>query len=293
MQVRKIFSILFSLFILLTFNSLFAQHSITSAYKIDRIDGNFKFLEGPVWYQGSILFSDIPANKIYSWNEEEGVKVFYEPSGNSNGLMLDLNGFLILAQHGNRQVAVLDDRGEEFGLIMEYKGKKLNSPNDLALRFDGSIYFTDPPYGISSDQAELDFSGIYLWTMQDELFLLDKSFPRPNGIALSPDQNTLYVTESPSRKVYAWDIEENSIKNKRVLAVIDQEGGNADGMKVDKEGYLYVTGPGGVWVFSPEGKKMDLIEIPGQVTNCAFGGEKGSELFVTTANALYRLYKKK
>jgi gluconolactonase len=205
--------------------------------------------------------------------------------------MLDLNGYIILAQHGKRQLAVLDDKGEEFGLVMKFEDKKLNSPNDLTLRSDGSIYFTDPPYGISPDQAELGFSGIYLWNMHDELFLLDKSFPRPNGIALSPDEKKLYVTESPSRKIYEWDIDENEIKNKRVLAVIDQEGGNADGMKVDEKGYLYVTGPGGVWVFSPEGKKVDLIEIPGQVTNCAFGGEKGDELFVTTAKALYRVYK--
>lgn len=291
MQFKKFIPIILTFFLIFFMHSLFSQHNISSTSKIDRIDGDFKFLEGPVWYQGSILFSDIPANKIYSWNEGEGVKVFYEPSGNSNGLMLDLNGYIILAQHGKRQLAVLDDKGEEFGLVMKFEDKKLNSPNDLALRSDGSIYFTDPPYGISPDQAELGFSGIYLWNMHDELFLLDKSFPRPNGIALSPDEKKLYVTESPSRKIYEWDIDENEIKNKRVLAVIDQEGGNADGMKVDEDGYLYVTGPGGVWVFSPEGKKMDLIEIPGQVTNCTFGGENGDELYVTTAKALYRVYK--
>ena len=292
MQASRFHRLILSLAFITLFSSLSAQASFVHSSAIERIDGDFQFLEGPVWFDGKILFSDIPANKIYSWNEKEGVKVFYEPSGNSNGLMLDLDGLLILAQHGNRQVAVLDDKGEEFGLIMEYENKRLNSPNDLALRSDGSIFFTDPPYGISAEQAELDFSGIYLWTIHDELFLLDKSFPRPNGIALSPDQKKLYVTESPSRKIYVWDIEENSIKNRRVLAVIDQAGGNADGMKVDEAGNLYVTGPGGIWVFTPEGKKVDLIEIPGQVTNCAFGGDKGDELYVTTANALYRVYKK-
>lgn len=268
---------------------LYAQGPVIHSPQIQRIDGDFQFLEGPVWYEGRILFSDIPANKIYQWSVTEGLRAFYEPSGNSNGLMLDHQGFLILAQHGKRQVAVLDDRGEEFGLVMEYQGKKLNSPNDLTLRSDGSIYFTDPPYGIDVKDAELDFSGVYLWTKQDELFLLESTFSRPNGIALSPDESKLYLSESPSRTVYVWDVDQNEVKNKRVFARIEREGGNADGMKVDPNGFVYVTGPGGVWVYSADGTKVQLIEIPGQVTNCAFGGEKGDELYVTTAHALYRV----
>jgi gluconolactonase len=271
---------------------LYAQGPVIHSPQIQRIDGAFQFLEGPVWYEGRILFSDIPANKIYQWSVTEGLRTFYEPSGNSNGLMLDHQGFLILAQHGKRQVAVLDDSGEEFGLIMDYEGKKLNSPNDLTLRSDGSIYFTDPPYGIDPKDAELDFSGVYLWTMEDDLFLLEKTFSRPNGIALSPDESQLYVSESPSRTIYVWDVIENRVENKRVFARIEREGGNADGMKVDPQGYVYVTGPGGVWVYAPDARKINLIEIPGQVTNCAFGGENGDELYVTTANAFYRVRNK-
>jgi gluconolactonase len=269
---------------------LSAQKPVIHSPVIERIDGDFQFLEGPVWYKGYVLFSDIPANRIYSWKKEEGLKVFLEPSGNSNGLRMDKDGFLLMAQHGNRQIGVLDLIGEEFGLVWEFNGKRFNSPNDLTIRSDGSIYFTDPPYGISPEQAELDFSGVYLWTMEDDLYLLDSTMSRPNGIALSPDETTLYVTESPSRTIYAWDVEGNTVVNRRVFAVMDREGGNADGMKVDPNGFLYVTGPGGVWIFTPEGKKHSLIEIPGQVTNCSFGGEKGNELYVTTAKALYRVW---
>lgn len=287
---KPILLLFFTLLLIQTI--VYSQNPVIHAPVIERIDGNFKFLEGPVWFKGNVLFSDIPANKIYRWNETEGLSVFLEPSGNSNGLRMDRDGFLVMAQHGHRQIAVRDLIGEEFGLVWEFEGKRFNSPNDLTIRSDGSIYFTDPPYGISPDQAELNFSGIYLWTMEDDLYLLDSTFHRPNGIALSPAESKLYVTESPSRTIYVWDVEGNTVKNRRVFAIMDKEGGNADGMKVDQYGYLYVTGPGGVWVYSSEGQKIDIIEIPGQVTNCAFGGENGDELYVTTAKALYRVRNK-
>jgi gluconolactonase len=285
-------AILFILVVFTQTENLPAQDPVIHAPQIERIDGDFVFLEGPVWYDGSILFSDIPANKVYRWDKAGGLRIFYEPSGNSNGLMIDHNGYLILAQHGKRQIAVLDDTGEEFGLISTFKNKRFNSPNDLTLRSDGSIYFTDPPYGISKEQEELGFSGVYLWTVHDDLFLLEKGLKRPNGIALSPDESTLYVTETPSKSIYAWDVDEDKVTNKRLLAVMDGTGGGADGMKVDENGFLYVTGPGGVWIFSPAGEKIRLIEIPGQVTNCAFGGKNGDELYVTTAEALFRIWNK-
>ena len=281
--------IMLSILSMISIFRISAQPPVLTGSNIQRIDGEFQFLEGPAWKDGFIYFSDIPANKVYRWSEESGLETYLEDSGHSNGLLFDHDGILLLAQHGQRRVAVRFDDGEEFGLIEEYQGKRLNSPNDLTIRSDGAIYFTDPPYGIQPGQSETGFSGIYLWTREDVTILLDKSFSRPNGIALSPDEDFLYVNDSPSRKIYRWELDGDGLKNKKLFATLDAEGGNADGMKTDSSGFLYSAGPGGIWIFDPNGKLVRRIEIPGQVTNCGWGGENRDELFVTTANALYRV----
>ncbi len=269
-------------------NPVLAQHSL-SEYQVEKIADGFQFLEGPVWKNSGLLFSDIPANTIYRWHPDSGVSVFLSPSGNSNGLALDLSGQLLLAQHGKRRLAVLDNDGMEKPLATHYNGKSLNSPNDIAVKSDGSVFFTDPPYGISPEEEELGFYGIYRLNSEGDLQLLDASLNRPNGIAFSPDEKILYVSDSEARIIYIWDILDDSlIANKRKFAFMNAAG-YADGLKIDRNGILFATGPFGVWVYDPNGSILDTILVPGQTTNCNWGDEDGNTLYVTSSTALYRI----
>ncbi|MDH7605152.1 MAG: SMP-30/gluconolactonase/LRE family protein [Melioribacter sp.] len=284
MRSIKLFLMVLFLFI----NQLFSQSINTKGIIVEKIADGFQFVEGPVWKDGALYFSDIPANTIYRWKPDSGISVFLKPSGNSNGLALDKNGNLLLAQHGLRQVARLEKNGTLTPLATHYDGKRLNSPNDIAVKSDGSIFFTDPPYGINSSQEELRFYGIYRISVSGNLQLLDKSLFRPNGIAFSPDEKKLYVSDSEARIIYVWDvISDSTIANKKRFASMAPQG-YADGMKVDKYGFIFEAGPIGIWVFSPEGTVVDTIPIPGQTTNCCFG-EDGRTLFVTSGNAVYRV----
>ena len=268
---------------------LFCQDQ--SKYSVEKLAEGFRFTEGPVWMDGKLLFSDIPENKVYQWSEENGIAVFLDPSGNSNGLTLDPEGNLLLAQHGKRRVARIVD-GTESALVDSFEGKKLNSPNDMTIHSDGSIYFTDPPYGIEEDEEELGFYGIYRLTPEGEITLLDKSLERPNGLAFSLDESKLYVADSQEQKIYVWNVEDNGlISNKKLF--IDMESdkrGSADGMKMGKDGLLYATGPGGVWIIDAEGKAVVTVDVPGPTTNCNWGPE-GEILYITSGDAIYKLVK--
>jgi len=279
------------MFLLLIFMSAGIAQPLSGEYTVEKIADGFQFLEGPVWKDGGLLFSDIPANIVYRWHPDSGVTVYLSPSGNSNGLALHLGGQLLLAQHGNRRVALLDNEGVEKALVTHYDGKRLNSPNDMAVKSDGAIFFTDPPYGISSGQEELGFYGIYRLSPTGDLYLLDASLHRPNGIAFSPDEKFLYVSDTEERKVFIWDVVDDSlIANKRQFAFMNASGG-ADGMKVDREGNLFATGPLGVWVYAPDGSTLDTIQVPGQTTNCNWGDDDGNTLYVTSGPALFRVRK--
>jgi sugar lactone lactonase YvrE len=177
-------------------------------------------------------------------------------------------------------------------LASMYEGKRLNSPNDITVRSDGAFYFTDPPYGINPGESELGFSGIYLYTGSGELLLLDKSLYRPNGIALSPDESILYASDAEVREIYTWEIDGDTILNKTLFASMTPSG-YADGMKVDENGFLYATGPGGIWMYHPDGTFIRTIPVPGQVTNCGWGAKEDTILFVTTGNYLYMITNKK
>ncbi|MFH1198103.1 MAG: SMP-30/gluconolactonase/LRE family protein [bacterium] len=275
----------FLAFLFILFISMTTLHS-----QVEKIADGFQFVEGPVWKDGvGLLFSDIPANKVYRWTPETGAEIFLDPSGNSNGLALDVQGRLLLAQHGNRRVARLETDGSQTALATHYDGKKLNSPNDLAVKSDGAIYFTDPPYGINSSQAELNFSGIFrISPTTGAVQLLDKSLYRPNGIALSPDETKLYVNDSEARKIYVWDIVDSTITNKKLFAYMNPAG-NADGMKVDTEGNLYSTGPLGVWIFKPDGTVIDTVLVSGQTTNCGWGDADRKTLYITSGTAVYKI----
>ncbi|MEJ5350572.1 MAG: SMP-30/gluconolactonase/LRE family protein [Melioribacteraceae bacterium] len=277
-----------SLLLIILSHKIFSQTINSKGIIVEKIADGFQFVEGPVWKDDVLLFSDIPANTVYRWKPDSGVSIFLKPSGNSNGLALDKNGNLLLAQHGLRQIARLEKDGTLTSLATHFDGKRLNSPNDIAVKSDGSIFFTDPPYGINSNQEELRFYGIYRISPSGNLQLLDKTLYRPNGIAFSPDEKKLYVSDSEARVIYVWDVVNDSvIANKKRFAFMPPQG-YADGMKVDKFGFIFEAGPIGIWVFNPNGSVVDTIPIPGQTTNCCFG-EDGKTLFVTSGNAVYRV----
>jgi gluconolactonase len=273
---------------------LTAQQPVITNPKVEKIWSGFSFVEGPVWIDTlGLLFSDIPANKVYRFNLDSTINTYLTPSGRSNGLALDKSGSLVMAQHLERQVARLEANGTITPLATHFEGKRLNSPNDLAVKSDGSIFFTDPPYGLNDQGgvSELGYNGIYRLSTSGEVQLLDNSLSRPNGIAFSPDESKLYVDDSETRRIYVWDVvNDTAITNKRQFAFM-QPSGYADGMKVDSLGYLYVAGPIGIWIFSPDGVAVDTIPIPEQTTNCGWGGPYHDILYVTSGSSIYRISK--
>ncbi len=269
---------------------LSCQSPVPQDAELEKVADGFRFVEGPVWMDGAgLLFSDIPANIVYMWSPESGVSQYLNPSGNSNGLALDDRNRLILAQHGKRQVARIDANGAETALATHFNGKRLNSPNDIAVKSDGSVFFTDPPYGISPEQEELGFYGIYRLSPSGTLQLLDNSLQRPNGIAFSPDESRLYVGDSEGRTIFVWNVADDTlITDKKKFAYMDATG-YTDGMKVDEKGNLYATGPFGVWVYAPDGTVLDTVKVPGQTTNCNWGDDDRKTLYITSGSAVYRI----
>jgi len=261
--------------------------------KVEKVAGDFKFVEGPVWSpEGYLLFSDIPANQIIKYLPGSVPTVFREPSGNSNGLTYDRSGHLLMCEHTNRRVTRLEPDGKLMVLAESYEGKRLNSPNDIVVRSDGTIYFTDPPYGIpQGERQELDFQGVYKISPDGKLSLLASDFERPNGVALSPDERTFYVADTARRHVRAFDVaSDGSVSNGRVLAELksDRQGG-PDGMKVDRKGNLYVTGPGGLWVFDKTGQHLGTIVMSELPANCGWGDKDFRTLYMTARTGLYKI----
>ena len=258
---------------------------------VELVDDGFEFTEGPVWYDGALLFSDIPANTVYRWDAEAGTEAFIEPSGHANGLAVDSSGRLLLAQHDGA-VARRGEDGSLTVLAESYGGKRLNSPNDLTVASDGTIYFTDPPYGVDEEDRELSFSGVYRLSPEGDLSLLTKELSRPNGIVLSPDESTLYVNDSGETIIRAYDVTASGdIENgRRFAAPSDPDAdGTTDGMKVDRDGHLYTTGPGGIWVYAPDGSQVARIAVPKAPTNVAFGGPDRTTLYITARPHVYRV----
>jgi gluconolactonase len=271
--------------------SVQAQSSpVPDGATVEKVADGFEFTEGPLWYDGRLVFSDIPADRVYQWTPEEGLSVFVEPSGHANGLATDPDGHLLLAQHDG-QVGRLTTEGEIEPVATSYRGQRLNSPNDLTVANNGTMYFTDPPYGVDDENRELDFSGVYRLDPDGALTLLTEEFSRPNGIVLSPDESTLYVNDTDGNVIRAYDVTENGdVANGRVFAEMEGEApGNADGMKVDADGNLYTTGPGGIWMYTPEGELLDRISVPVGPTNLAFGGPEGQTLYITAQSNVYRI----
>jgi gluconolactonase len=282
--------------------------------RIEKLSDGHDWLEGPVWRRsgGYLLFSDIPKNTIYRWKEGEGLGVFLRPAGHSgstppgrelgtNGLTFDSSDRLVMADHGNRQISRLNETNfTRVALADRYSGKRLNSPNDLVHHSNGDLYFTDPPYGLDganrSPAKELPFSGVYRLRPNGELSLLTEEHTYPNGIAFSPDERTLYVAVSdPQRAIWmAYDVAaDGTTTNGRIFfdaTPLARQGkkGLPDGMKVDQRGNLFATGPGGVLVFSPQGKHLGTIATGQATANCAFGDD-GSTLYITADMMLLRV----
>lgn len=257
----------------------------------ERVASGFQFTEGPVWHPDSyLLFSDIPADTIYKWSPDGGVEKFRSPSGNSNGLTFDRHGRLLACEHGNRRVSLTELDGTIITLAGEYQGKRLNSPNDLVVKSDGSIYFTDPPYGVKPDQRELDFQGVYRVAPDGVMALLADDFEKPNGLAFSPDEKTLYIADTDRKHVRAFDVQpDGTLANGRVFAEgVSEAGHGPDGMKVDVNGNLYVAA-GFVWVFDSTGKHLGNIVIPEAPANLAFGGPDNKTLFLTARTSVYKV----
>ena len=273
--------------------------------RVERIAEGFDWSEGPVWDKkaGRLLFSDVPMNTVFQWQDRKAVSVFLKPSGytgstprggepGSNGLLMDAGGRLVLCQHGDRRVARLD--GDKFATIADrYMGKRFNSPNDGVFKSNGDLYFTDPPYGLlglNKDPAkELDFNGVYRISAADgTVTLLTKEMTFPNGIALSPDEKTLYVANSdPAKAIWmAFPVKDDgTIGAGKVFAdmtsaVSPARKGLPDGMKVDASGNVFATGPGGVLVFAPDGTHLGTFATGEATANCGWG-EDGSVLYIT------------
>ena len=261
--------------------------------QVEKLASGFQFTEGPLWHpEGFLLFSDIPANTIYQWTPNEKPAVFRRPSGNANGNTLDREGRLITAEHSNRRVSRTEKDGTLVTLASQYEGKRLNSPNDLVVKSDGSVYFTDPPYGIKSEQEELGFYGVYRLAPDGTLTLLVKDFVRPNGIAFSPDEKKLYVNDSEKGHIRVFEVKlDGTLENGRIFAQLKDpsKSGVPDGMKVDQQGNVYSTGAGGVWVFSPSGNVLGKIEVPEVSTNLAWGDSDYKTLYITAGNSVYRI----
>jgi gluconolactonase len=293
--------------------------------KLERVATGFnKWTEGPVWtHDGSLLFAEIPANNIIRWKPGEAASVFMHPSGymgiaayagpepGSNGMTLDADGRVAVAGHARRNVWRLesvDAKAQITVLADSYQGKKLNSPNDLVYKSDGSLYFTDPPYGLPTQAdndplKELSVNGVYRIPgarqhkagsppENDKLQLVIKDLARPNGIAFSPDEKYLYIAESGLKVWLRYKVQaDGSVTDGEQFldAKPDSTPGGPDGMRVDKKGNIYGSGPGGVWIISPEGKHLGTIKVPEIVANVAWGDKDAKTLYIVASTGVYKV----
>jgi|SRR5208337_500320 len=273
------------------------ERTFPEGSRIERLATGFWFTEGPVWNKkgGYLLFSDIPAGRILKWTPEDGISDFRFPSGKSNGLTLDGKGRLIACEHANRRVSRTEQDGAVIALASTYEGKKLNSPNDVVVKSDGSVYFTDPPYGLNPvfgtpEEQELPFSGVYRVSPNGNGLTLLIADMVPNGLAFSPDESLLYVADTERNHIRVFDVTANgTTRNGRIFALISGEPLAPDGIKVDSEGNVYVTGKGGVWVLNPEGRRMGVIPVPQLPSNLAWGDEDLKTLYITARSSVYRV----
>ncbi|WP_298739243.1 SMP-30/gluconolactonase/LRE family protein [uncultured Chitinophaga sp.] len=290
---------------------------INADARVEIIADGFDWSEGPLWIpeQQMLLFSDIPQNKVYKWTPDNGLETYLTPSGytgptprggelGSNALLLNREGKLVLCQHGDRRLAVMDTALEHpapvFSAVADnYQGKKFNSPNDVTMRSNGDYFFTDPPYGMEQREndpvRELPFHGVFKVSAGGAVTLLTDSITRPNGIVFTPDEKTLIVANSdPGKAVwYMFDMGPGDVlTNPRILRDVTEEAktqtGLPDGMKIDRQGNIFATGPGGIWIFDKSGKLLGKIKGPVAMSNCALA-EDDTVLYITADRYVLRV----
>jgi gluconolactonase len=264
---------------------------------LDGVATGFTFTEGPVWRGEDLLFSDIPNSRTVCYRplpEGPRITTFRHPTGGANGLTLDREGNLIACEQNARQLTRIDAQGQVTVLADAYEGKRLNSPNDVVVRSDGAIFFTDPPYGLRSftEGKELSVNGVYRLDPDGTLHLVADDFDRPNGLAFSPDEHTLYIDDSAHFHIRAFRVgADGSLAGGGVWAEMKPRADERvpDGMKVNSEGHVFCTGPGGVWVFNDSGRVLGRIIMPEVTANLAWGDADLCSLYLTASTTLYRL----
>lgn len=261
---------------------------------LERLYDAGRWLEGPVYVPAwrSLVFSDIPNDRMLRWDEQSGqVSVFRQPSGYVNGNTLDAQGRLISCSQGNRQVVRTEHDGSLTVLAAHLKGKRLNSPNDVVVKRDGSIWFTDPPYGITSNyeghraEQELDGCHVYRISPDGELTVVADDFVRPNGLAFSRDETQLYVVDTPEKHIRRFDVKDDGLTGGDVFAPCTA--GRFDGIRLDAEGRVWAATHEGVHVFDPDGTLLGKLLLPDIVSNLCFGGPKRNRLFVTATTSVW------
>ncbi|HEY3743545.1 MAG TPA: SMP-30/gluconolactonase/LRE family protein [Bryobacteraceae bacterium] len=280
--------------------------------RIEVLSSGYRWTEGPLWLKdgGYLLFSDIPRNLIMKWKEGVGASVFMKPSGytgivdygaepGSNALTIDPQGRLVMCEHGDRRISRLEPGGGKRTLVDNYQGKRLNSPNDLVYKSNGDLYFTDPPYGLPARELdprrELDVFGVYRLSKDGRLTLLVEDMTRPNGLAFSPDEKILYVAQSDAARAIwmSFPVKDDGTLGEGhvfadVTSMVETHQGLPDGMKIDSNGNLWATGPGGIHLFSPDGERLGRIETGERTSNCNWGDD-GTTLYITADSYLCRI----
>jgi len=282
---------------------------VASDTAIEEVATGFQFTEGPVWdHAGFLFFTDINAALINQWLPVGRVVPFLGPAAftekdlavagvpGANGLTVDREGRLVACDQGHRVISRVEEDGKITVLADRYQGKRFNSPNDLVYKSDGSLYFTDPPYGLEKEdldrKKEQPVNGVYRIT-RGKVELLVKDLPRPNGIAFSPDEKYMYIDNSEPQKLFLrYDVNpDGTLSHPTVFQDVTSspDPGLPDGLKVDQRGNVYGAGPGGIWIFSPTGKHLGTIRVPEVAANCAWGDKDGQTLYITATTSLYRI----
>ena len=267
--------------------------------EIEQLGTGFMFTEGPIWnhVERHVIFSDMPGDIMRKWTPEGGVETFREPSNKANGNYYDGQGRLVTCEHATSRVTRTEVDGSVTVLATHYEGKELNSPNDVIIKSDGSIYFSDPSFGRMEyygvpREPELDFRGFYrLDPESGDLRLLDSDFDQPNGLCFSLDESLLFINDTMTNKIRVYDVDaDGGVSNGRVWAELTGElEGVADGMKIDSQGNLFSTGPGGIQCFAPDGTSLGAIIMPEAVSNFIWGDDDLRSLFITASTSLYRV----
>lgn len=259
--------------------------------KVEKLAGDFRFTEGPVWIDqegGHLVFSDIPANELKKWTPQ-GVTTFRSPSQNANGNTVDLQGRLVSAEHSGRRVSLAGKDGKPETVVDQFNGKKFNSPNDVVVKSDGTLWFTDPDYGLGGKPKEMEGNWVFRHDPKTkETIALVKDFDKPNGLCFSPDESKLYVADSGQPKhIRVFEVKGNSVSDGKIFCKIDK--GGPDGIRSDAEGRIFSSAGDGVHIFNPDGNLIGKILVPESPANLCFGGKDFRTLFITARTGLYRI----